>query len=252
MPKGQAKYSCPCCMRKYVVKTYFDRHVAACELVHKSKKERQQDIEALSDTPDQRKLYEMILALASKNRELEEKIASLEKWANIRKKRLHVKDWLDENYQNVVSFDCIIDEMRITKDHYELICEYDYIEGITMILKQLFPLENEADLPLKAFDQKDNVLFIKQEDGWETMNPSKLNNVIAVIAKKAMDHFVKWQEENRDKTDQERYQDLYMDKLQKILGSNFKRDQIFTRIRRNMYKYLKMNLKNVVQFEFMF
>ena len=167
MPKGQAKYSCPCCMRKYVVKTYFDRHVAACELVHKSKKERQQDIEILSDTPDQRKLYEMILALASKNRELEEKIAGLEKWANIRKKRLHVKDWLDENYQNVVTFDYIIDEIRITKDHYELICEYDYIEGITMILKQLFPLENEADLPLKAFDQKDNVLFIKQEDGWE-------------------------------------------------------------------------------------
>ena len=252
MPKGKAKYSCPHCMRKYVVKTYFDRHVSACQLVHQTKKERAQDIEAHADTPDQRQLYEMVLALAAKNKELEDKISDLEKWANIRKKRLHVKDWLDENYKDVVTFNSLINELRITKDHYELICEYDYIEGITMILKQIFPLENEADLPLKAFDQKDNVLFIKQKDGWETMDPSTLNQVIAIIAKKAMNHFVQWQEDNKHKTEQDKYQDLYLDKLQKILGNNFKKDQIFTRIRRNMYKYLKMNLKNVVQFEFMF
>ena len=252
MPKGKPKYSCPCCMRKYVVKTYFDRHVAACELVHQTKKERKQDIEALADTPDHRQLYEMVLALATKNKELEEKIATLEKWANIRKKRLHVKDWLDENYKEVASFDEVVNELRITKDHFEIICEYDYVEGISMILKEYLPLENEADLPIKAFDQKDNVLFVKKKDGWETMNPDELNLVITGIAKKIMDQFVQWQEINSGRTEQDKYQDLYVDRLQKVLGSNFKKDQIFTKIRRNMYKHLKMNLKNVVQFEFMF
>ena len=252
MPKGKAKYSCPCCMRKYVVKAYFDRHVAACELVHQTKKERKQDIEALADTPNHRQLYEMVLALSLRNKELEEKIIGLEKWANIRKKRLHVKDWLDENYKDVTSFDAVIYELRITKEHFETICEYDYIEGITMILKEYLPLENERDLPIKAFDQKDNVLFVKKEDGWETMSPAELNQVITRIAKKIMDHFVEWQEINKGLTDQNKYQDLYVDRLQKVLGSNFKKDQIFTKIRRNMYKHLKMNLKNVVQFEFMF
>lgn len=252
MPKGNAKYSCPCCMRKYVVKTYFDRHVAACQLVHKTKKERNQDIEALADTPNHRQLYEMILALSLKNKELEEKIADLEKWANIRKKRLHVKDWLDENYKDVAPFHEVIHELRITKEHFESVCEYDYVEGITMILKEYLPLENEADLPIKAFDQKENVLFVKKDDGWETMTPNELNKVIIGIAQKIMDHFVQWQENNKDKTEQDRYQDLYVDRLQKVIGSNFKKDQIFTKIRRNMYKHLKMNLKNVVQFEFMF
>ena len=123
MPKCKTKYSCSFCMRKYVVKTYFDRHVATCELVHKTKKERNQDMEALADTPDHRQLYEMVLALSLKNKELEEKIAGLEKWANIRKKRLHVKDWLDENYKDVASFDVVIDELRITKNHFEIVCE---------------------------------------------------------------------------------------------------------------------------------
>ncbi len=252
MPKCKTKYSCSFCMRKYVVKTYFDRHVATCELVHKTKKERNQDMEALADTPDHRQLYEMVLALSLKNKELEEKIAGLEKWANIRKKRLHVKDWLDENYKDVASFDVVIDELRITKNHFEIVCEYDYIEGITMILKEYLPLENEADLPIKAFDQKDNVLFVKNDNGWETMSPNELNQVITGIAKKIMDHFVQWQETNKDKTKQDRYQDLYVDRLQKVIGGNFKKDQIFTKIRRNIYKHLKMNLKNVVQFEFMF
>ena len=142
--------------------------------------------------------------------------------------------------------------MRITKDHFEIICEYDYVEGISMILKEYLPLENEADLPIKAFDQKDNVLFVKKKDGWETMNPDELNLVITGIAKKIMDQFVQWQEINKGRTEQDKYQDLYVDRLQKVLGSNFKKDQIFTKIRRNMYKHLKMNLKNVVQFEFMF
>ena len=252
MSKGKAKYSCSFCMRKYKVKTYFDRHVATCELVHKTKKERNQDMEALADTPDHRQLYEMVLALSLKNRELEEKIAGLEKWANIRKKRLHVKDWLDENYKDVASFDILIDELRVTKNHFEIVCEYDYVEGITMILKEYLPLENEADLPIKAFDQKDNVLFIKNNDGWETMSSNELNQVITGIAKKIMDHFVQWQETNKDKTEQDRYQDLYVDRLQKVIGGNFKKDQIFTKIRRNIYKHLKMNLKNVLQFEFMF
>ena len=252
MPKGKPKYSCPCCMRKYVVKTYFDRHVAACELVHKTKKERKQDIEAHADTPDHRQLYEMVLALASKNRELEEKIEALEKWANIRKKRLHIKDWLDENYENVATFDAAISDFRITKAHFEAICEYDHVEGITMIMKQFLPLENEADLPLKAFDQKENILFAKKADGWETLTPSELNAVITRISKQIMEYFVAWQEENQHKTEQERYQEIYMDRLQKVIGSNFKKDQIYTRIRRNLYKHLKMNLKNVIQFEFMF
>ena len=84
------------------------------------------------------------------------------------------------------------------------------------------------------------------------MSPNELNQVITGIAKKIMDHFVQWQETNKDKTKQDRYQDLYVDRLQKVIGSNFKKDQIFTKIRRNIYKHLKMNLKNVVQFEFMF
>ena len=120
-----------------------------------------------------------------------------------------------------------------------------------MILKEYLPLENEADLPIKAFDQKDNVLFVKKKDGWETMNPNELNLIVTGIAKKIMNQFVQWQEINKDRTEQDKYQDLYVDRLQKVLGSNFKKDQIFTKIRRNMYKHLKMNLKNVVLCEFM-
>ncbi len=246
------KYSCPHCLRKYKIKTYFDRHVAACQLLHKTSKERTDEIEVRSDTPSHRELYEMLIALAKRNQELEGKIDELTKWANIRKKRLHVKDWLDENYKTVPNVSDIFGNLKITDEDYNAVCEFDYIEGITMIMKRLLPLENENDLPIKAFDQKDNVLFVKKDDGWESMNQCELMMIINDIGKRIVAIFVEWQNKNKSLMSSEKFHDIYLIRLQKVMCANFTKDQVYTRIRRNMYKHLKMNLKNVVQFEFMF
>ena len=79
-----------------------------------------------------------------------------------------------------------------------------------------------------------------------------MSQIIRKVGKDAMNIFVKWQEQNKHKMDTEEYSTMYTTRLMKVLGSNYTEQQVLTRVRRDLFKYLKMNLKNVIQFEFAF
>lgn len=243
-------FNCPNCDRSYKRKIYYDRHLSACSLLSQNKHERADDIEKFSDTPSMRSLYEMIMTLARRNEDLERKVEDLSKWAAIRKKRIHVTEWLDHTYCDVPTFDDYIFNIHVTNDDLELIWKYDHVEGITHIIRQWFPLETEERLPLRAFDQKDNTFFVKTHTGWITMPVDTFEILVGRVCKELMCHFVKWQEENRHRIERDDYATEYTTKLQKVIGGNFTREQTNNRIRKNIYKYMKTNLKDVVQFEF--
>lgn len=244
-------HQCAFCLREYKIKVYFDRHVAACELLRKSTSERNDDVEKNADIPDVRKLYEMVLVLAQKNKALEEKVEELSKYVAVKKKKLHVKEWLDQNYGMIQTFDSFMHTKKLTRDDYKIVCKYDYIEGITLILKNMFPIDLESTLPIRAFDQKDNTFFVKNDDGWNTMSTTELEGLIASIGKQLMTMFVLWQETNKHRLTQDSYTEEYMDILQKMLGGNYSNEVILSKVKRNLYKHLKTNLKSVIQFEFM-
>jgi len=67
-----------------------------------------------------------------------------------------------------------------------------------------------------------------------------------------MGHFVDWQNANKHRIADESYQKTYTDNIQKVLGGNYSKRNPNMIIKRNLYKYLKMNLKNVMQYEFSF
>ena len=229
---------CPHCFRKYKSKVYYDRHISACELLHKSSAERNDDVETDAYVPDSRKLYEMILALAVKNKALEERVEELTKCAAVKKKKLHVKEWLDQNYSGTQTFDTFVLSKSITDDDYKDMCKYDYVEGISIILKKMFPLDTGSPLPIQAFGQKDNTLFVKNDDGWNTMSATELEGIVASISKQLMTKFVSWQEANKHRIYQDSYTEEYMDVLQKLIG-NCKGESSLLKIKRNLYKHLK-------------
>jgi hypothetical protein len=241
---NKSVYECAFCVRSYKSKVYYDRHVSACELLHKSKKHRADELDIISDIPDSRKLYEMVLALAVKNKALEERIDALTKCMDVKKKQVPVKEWLDQNYCGVQTFDSFMSKKTITSCDYTAVCKYDYVEGIIMILKKLFPIELESSLPLKAFDQKENTLFVKNDDGWNIMSNIELEGVVASISKQLMKRFVEWQESNKHRLTEDIYVEEYMSTLQKMLGSNYKSDSILLKIKRGMYKHLRITTNN--------
>ena len=87
-----------------------------------------------------------------KNKVLEEKIDAITKCVDVKPKRVHAKEWLNQNYCEVQTFDSFMSKKTITACDYTAVCKYDYIEGIIMILKKMFPIELDINTKIWILD----------------------------------------------------------------------------------------------------
>jgi hypothetical protein len=108
-------------------------------------------------------------------------------------------------------------------------------------------------MPIKAFDQKENILFIyNDENKWEILSLPMFANLMNILSKKILTEFLKWQTENKSKMREDDFSYRYARNVQKIMGGNLTQEQIHMRVKKELYHYLKMNLRNVVEYEFSF
>ena len=108
-------------------------------------------------------------------------------------------------------------------------------------------------MPIKAFDQKENILFIYNDDNkWEILSHPMFANLMNILSKKILTELLKWQTENKSKMRQDDFSYTYARNVQKIMGGNLTQEQIHMRVKKELYNYLKMNLRNVVEYEFSF
>jgi len=62
--------------------------------------------------------------------------------------------------------------------------------------------------------------------------------------------FVNWQKENAAKMEQDDFAMKYAQNVKKVMGGNLSRDQIYSRVKIDLYKYLKVGAKNITEYEF--
>ncbi len=74
-----SSYCCAHCNRVYQRKIYYERHVLVCEMMSKPKKQRDTELEELSDTPTTRKLYDVVLEMGKKISDMEKRINEKDK-----------------------------------------------------------------------------------------------------------------------------------------------------------------------------
>ena len=70
-----------------------------------------------------------------------------------------------------------------------------------------------------------------------------------------MGEFVKWQNENLNNLSSKRddaFDIEYANNIQKVIGAKYTKQQLYMKIRQSLYNYLKMNLKNIIEYEFSF
>ena len=232
------KYTCPCCFKEYKLKCYYDRHILACSLLSKSANERAAEDELLQDLPTQKQLYELLLIYIKKTDKLENEVKFLKNSIKSPEKKIDIIDWLNNNYSDIDNFDYSI--ITISKSQFEFLHENSYFNTISSILTNNFNKNN--NLPIKAFNLKDNTLFIKN-DKWVIMTNKDFENIILDISKKLMNHFVHWQTINKNKLQDEKFCDLYTRVLQKIIGNE---SICFNaKLKKILFNHLKINLSKL-------
>jgi hypothetical protein len=266
-------YRCKYCNRTYKLKPNYDKHYLLCNTLNisicktsisktsisktsisKTSKENNADY-----VPSLRDMFTLILELTAKNSQLEQKVEELSKWAESKKKKLNVLDWLNEKYTKNIKYTDWLAGINITRKHLEAVFNSDMVTGCYEILQNLLSLHNtnqdinEQTMPIKAFDQKENILFIYNDDNkWEMLSQPMFANLMNILSKNILTEFLKWQTENKSKMCQDEFSYRYARNVQKIMGGNLTQEQIHMRVKKELYNYLKMNLRNVVEYEFSF
>ena len=252
-------HTCLHCHREYQRKVYFERHVIACQFLSKSNKERTLEFEELSDTPSQRDLYKIVIELAAKCNHLESQLKDITKWANIKKQKLNIIDWLNENRREnsssvnnkevCIYFNDLLKAIKITQDDLNILFETDYTGGVMYVLKR--HLANSNVSPLCAFTTKENVfyVFMEEEKKWELCSNEYYNKLMYLLDKQFMGAFIQWQNENKHKSSSDDFALLYSKNMKKVMGGTFTREQLYSRIKKELYIHIRCDPPNILEYE---
>ena len=251
------KYTCRNCERTYARKIFYEKHILLCDLNNLNKKDKETRLQELDDTPCIRTLYEMVLELAKQNNDLKKQLDNINKFINIKKKSISIIDWLNNNFNNsdnnnnkFLDFNVFINDIckHITDKHLEYIFKLNYINGIKTILDEIFNKYDFDSIPIKAFDQKYNQLFIYLDNNWCQMLNDNIQMFINIISKKIMSLFIKWQNKNIDRLSDDEFSIEYTKNVQKIMSGNLSNCEILYKFKNKLYKYFKVNIKNIIEY----
>ena len=248
-------YVCNYCGREYSRHYAFKSHQNLCELMHMTSDERRVELEEQADMPDNRKLYDMVLALTSIVKKQNEKI---NKHENIiqrtQKEKLSVIKWLDDNARPSQSFDDWFQSMTFDESDLNCILEKGHIKGMLEIIENRSPVNSINTLPIRSFKQKKNKLYAYDGEKWQVMLPDQLKRFIGNTSKSIRRVFHVWVDENQEKIDNVHsdFSTTYLEKLSKVNGGKLETDQIHSRINNGLYDHLKYDLQNVIEYEFTF
>lgn len=248
-------FACVHCQRQYQRKIYFDRHVITCEFLSKSKREHTLDLEELADTPSVRELYAIIMGLATKCKQLETKLDAISKWTRITKQKLNIIDWLNAQKPEegmIEDYDQWFNTLQVETGHLQLLFDTDYVNGVVSFLKQRLPGDgNNNRRPLCAFTSKENVFYYYHQK-WQTVDGETFNKLMYRLDKLFMGEFIKWQNANKHKIHSDDFPEIYSNNMKKIMGGNNTREQLYNRIKKELYQYIRSDPPNIMEYEVTF
>ena len=268
--KNENKFTCAYCNKTYIRKASYNNHLVTCKLsrfASNCNKTESSVSVPLPDTIDSLKkdmnmpnLFAMVIMLYNKYEKLESEYTELKKYVAISKNKINILDYLNENFKcdymnmtsggnNITKF---MDELVITQEQLDKIFKYDYVDGIFNIICEYIAKLNVKNIliPIKCFNTKENVLYIFDGQLWLIMDDVYLRKFIKSFDKKILTMFVEWKKSAEKTIDTEIFGEIYIQNMKKVIGGNFEKKNPALMIKNRLYKHLKVDLQNIVHYDF--
>jgi hypothetical protein len=252
------KFYCNVCHKQYIKKSSLDKHKILCDFKMKTKREIQIELEEIEDIPTYSQLVKIVQELTLKQIKMEEKIEEIQKFVNNKKKKLNVSLWLNVNIIPTIGFLEWVNTSLIVKiKHVEILMEHTIFHTIQQVFEDNFLTNTDFIYPITCFIQKNGVFYIceKKMDGSPEWRQLILNDTILILSKiqkNITKELIKWKDTNKHKfDDNDKLSILFNKSLIKLTNISFTQDNNLSRIKNNLYNYLKKDLKSFeYDFEF--
>ena len=231
-------FTCQFCGKEYKRKYHYNNHIINCKL-HKICKKSDNSYDTKNINIDSiefdkininnENLFKLLVNLTNKYEKLQNDYNHIKQFANISKNKLDIIDYLNNNYScrefDFYNFSTYLYN-NITDNDLHLIFKKDYVNGISEIIINFIEkikFENIYNLPIYAFNHKDGILYIYNNESfsWCQMDSKHLNILIKEINKKILNLFLKWKDENENHFLDEQFSEIYVLNMKKVIGNNF-------------------------------
>jgi hypothetical protein len=248
------KSNCPLCDKSYTRKTSLDKHILCCTFLNKSKKDKNIDEEEHANMPSYKELVTIVQEIAAKMKKLEQKMEIMEKWVDVKKKKINVMQWLGLNIIPLTIFSLWATDIEVTPKHLKYLLDNTIIDTVTLIFQHyITQTTNLIQInPIHSFDQKQNVFYIFENE-WREMVFTDMSFLLKKIQTKLLKELADWREENINQlVASDKMSEIYNKTVIKLMNITFTQDQIYMKIRSNMYNTIKVDIKNMIEYDFEF
>lgn len=258
--KNRIKQSVLCCIycgKSYKTKLVLDKHLVLCEVTHKSKIQINNDDEFV--LPSQKQLYQIILELSLKCNRLESKVAELSKYINRKIERVNIIDYLNNNVslKPSILFDNITGTINIQQSDIEYLFHNSFKDTFNTIISKTIDnksKENQETIPIAAFTEKVCTIYIyttqpKDNDkntshsSWIVAPKEKIIRFLNIIQLKMSKALSEWRKQNIQLLNESDSKSILYDKtFSKLIGVDFKKDEIYDKFYNSIYHKIKQQL----------
>ena len=207
-PKMTNMIQCSYCQKEYHLrkKTFYDRHVILCEMIHQSMKNIDEDEELV---PSRKEIYKILKELTIQNKKLQDKVSELEKIIQRGGclKKIDILEKLNITIKPSLTFQDWVKQLIITQEDVSSLNADNFSFVSHNILSRNIE-SAELDLPIISNDLKKNNIYIfrvpiDNDEGndpvWFKMDNDDLLLIIKTLYQYILKCFhFEWKENNKN------------------------------------------------------
>jgi hypothetical protein len=257
--QSNTKYCCVVCNKQYTKKASLDNHKILCDFRLKSKREIQIETEELNDVPNHPQLVKIVQELTLKMIKMEEKIQEMQKWVDKKKRKLNVIVWLNMTIIPTIGFlEWVNTSLVVKPEHFENLMDNSLFHTIQQVFEHNLCEKGDFVYPIRCFSQKQGIFYIceNKHDGspeWKQLVLTDIVLILKTLQNRMIKELAKWKTDNQSKFyDNDKISEVFNKAVIKLMNISFTQDATLSRIKNNLYNYLKTDLKTMIEYDFEF
>lgn len=245
------KWACNHCTKEYTKKTSLVRHQLLCEFLHKSKREKQVDLEETGAMPSYSELVYIVQELAYKNSQVEKKLVELENQqaTQYKKCKVNVEEWLNQHRKPPYAYAEIVSHLNIQQDHVNMLFETKLIPIICNILET-----NLVKSACPLYCVKHTLYSYNDETTtpqWVELEKKDLVQMLNKVYHLLLNGLCDWRASNIERLNaSDKLSISYNQAMIRLMDVDFNQDVNLNKIKTHLCNHLRCELKNVTEYEF--
>ena len=258
-------HNCTFCKKQFHHKFNYDRHVLCCEFIHKSTKERENDIDITHQLPTQHEMYQLMQHMMMRIHKLEDENTKLKRF---KKNKLNALEWLNDQTKCAPPTISFSDWIRThilpsVKEYLDIVFKNGLLSGLIAVFENSISQFNISDIPVCSFDSNLSVIYVYKKNTvdattgesdelkWTKISNTDLDKYLRRISNQfSYDFKTCWYDLHKDDIENdEKYSEMYIEYYQQILGGKVSDETRFHKLRQYLSTHTKRNLKSIIEYD---